>query len=253
MTGLPIPPGYELVEVGEAVAVAVAAHADAIRSALAWGTLHDWARNHPAARALAGRGVAYAAPLPFSDTRVVVRHNRHGGLLAPITGDRFLAPTRAPRELEIALRLQQAGVPTPEVVAYGVYEAGGVFRRSDVVTREIAPAEDLASLLLRATNGERRRALSATARLVARLTAAGARHHDLNLKNVLLRRCDDGAMCAYVLDVDRVVFGRTGHGALLRANLRRLERSARKWREREGLELGEPELRELREMATSLA
>ena len=252
MKSLAVPPGYERIDAGGAVAVARRELAEAVRKALEWGTLHDWARQHPNARALAGRGVAYAAPLPMTDVNVVVRHNRHGGLLAPITGDRFLAPTRAPIELATALRLHQAGVPTPEVIAYAVYDAGTLFRRCDVVTREVAPAEDLASLLQRANDGERRAALSATARLVARLAAAGARHHDLNIKNVLLRRCDDGAMCAYVLDVDRVVFGRAGDGALLEGNLRRLERSARKWREREGLELGEVELRALREMASAL-
>ena len=34
--------------------------------------------------------------------RVVVRHNRHGGLLAPLTRDLFRAPTRAPRELRMS-------------------------------------------------------------------------------------------------------------------------------------------------------
>lgn len=249
MNRLAVPPGYTRIDAGGMVAVAQAPHADAVRKALAWGTLHDWARLHPATRALSGRDVAYAAPLPLSDVRVVVRHNRHGGLLAGLTGDRFLAPTRAPLELATALRLHQAGIPTPEVVAYAVYDAGGLFRRSDVMTLEVTNAVDLATLLQDATDGERRTALAATARLVARLAAAGARHHDLNIKNILLRRCDDGAMCAYVLDVDRVVFGRAGDAALLEGNLKRLERSVRKWREREGLELGEVELRTVREMA----
>ena len=251
MNRLPIPPGYARIDAGGVVAVAQTPHAGAVRKALEWGTLHDWARLHPAARALAGRDVAYAAPLPLSDLRVVVRHNRHGGLLASLTGDRFLTPTRAPLELATALRLQEAGIPTPDVVAYAVYEAGGLFRRSDVMTREVANAADLATLLQGASDGERRMALAATARLLSRLAAAGARHHDLNIKNVLLRRCDDGAMCAYVLDVDRVAFGRAGDAALMEGNLRRLERSARKWRAKEGLELGEVELRAVREMAVN--
>jgi tRNA A-37 threonylcarbamoyl transferase component Bud32 len=251
MNRLPIPPGYTRIDASGVVAVAQASHADAVRKALEWGTLHDWARLHPATRPLAGRAVAYAAPLPLSDVRVVVRHNRHGGLLAGLTGDRFLAPTRAPLELATAIRLHQAGIPTPEVVAYAVYDAGGLFRRSDVMTLEVANAVDLATLLEDATDGERRTALAATAGLVSRLGAAGARHHDLNIKNILLRRCDDGAMCAYVLDVDRVVFGRAGDAGLLEGNLKRLERSARKWREQKGLQLGEVELRAVREMAST--
>ncbi len=251
MNRLSIPPGYARIDAGGTVAVAQAEHAGAVGKALEWGTLHDWARQHPTARALAGRDVAYAAPLPLSEVRVVVRHNRHGGLLASLTGDRFLAPTRAPLELATALRLQAAGIPTPEVVAYAVYDAGGLFRRSDVMTCEVTNATDLATLLQDASDGERRTALAATARLLARLAAAGARHHDLNIKNVLLRRCDDGAMSAYVLDVDRVAFGRAGDATLLEGNLRRLERSARKWRAREGLAFGEVELRAVREMASS--
>ena len=78
---------------------------------------------------------------------MVVRHSRHGGLLAPVTGDRFLAPTRAPQELATSLRLIDAGVSTPEIIAYAVYSAGGPFRRSDIATREVEGGRDLAALL----------------------------------------------------------------------------------------------------------
>src|SRR5919205_114439 len=94
-----------------------------------------------------GRGVAYAVALPDDATRVVVRRSRHGGVLAPITGERFLGPTRAPRELDVALRLARLGVPTPEVVAFATYPAGPLVRRADVLTREVEDAVDLASAL----------------------------------------------------------------------------------------------------------
>src|SRR5206468_7012947 len=118
----------------------------ALRAALEGGTLYAYAAQHASARPLSGRGVAFAVPLPNGE-RVVVRHNRHGGLLAPLTGDRFVAPTRAPYELAVSLRLTKHGVPTPEIVAYAVYRAGPLpfLRRSDVASREVRDSSDLAA------------------------------------------------------------------------------------------------------------
>src|SRR4051794_5825633 len=100
-----LPPGFERLLLGHAIAVARSDIAASIRRALIGpdgtkSTLHEYAARHPAARGFQGRGVAYAVPLPQSGVRVVVRHNRHGGFFAPLTGDRFLPPTRAPYELE---------------------------------------------------------------------------------------------------------------------------------------------------------
>ena len=84
------------------------AHADDARALLAEGSLYEAASRDRAARPLEGRGIAYAIALPVSGTRVVVRHNRHGGLFAPVTRDLFLPPTRAPHELRTAMRLDGA-------------------------------------------------------------------------------------------------------------------------------------------------
>src|SRR5439155_892053 len=80
-------------------------HVEDARALLARGSLYDAASRDRAARPLEGRGIAYAIALPVSGTRAVVRHNRHGGLLAPVTRDLFLPPTRAPYELSTAMRL----------------------------------------------------------------------------------------------------------------------------------------------------
>lgn len=231
-TSGPLPDGYERTESGGALVVAKRGQLDAVRTALRSGTLYDYAAQHEEARPLSGRGIAYAVPLPGGE-RVVVRHNRHGGLLAPITGDRFFAPTRAPYELAAALQLAANGVPTPEIVAYAVYRAGPLLRRSDVATREIRDAEDLAAILVHGDVAARRAGLDASAALIGALSGCGARHHDLNVKNVLLAR--EGArapgLTAYVLDVDRVEFGRPGDSRITERNLDRFMRSARKWRE----------------------
>jgi hypothetical protein len=235
----PVPSGYAAFAVGGIEAVSADRVAPSIRAALASGssTLHDYARRHADAKPLVGRGIAYAAPLP-DGTRVVVRHNRHGGLLGPLTRDLFLPPTRAPLELEASLRLSQAGVPTPELLAYAIYPAPFGFRRADVVTREVADSFDLSDVLTQADESLRARSWAAVADLLRRLSAAGARHHDLNVKNVLLRP-RGGALEALALDVDRVTFGA---GDVMTPNVARLSRSARKWRERQGATLDESEL-----------
>ncbi len=236
------PAGYVRVAAGRRVAVSREAHADDARRLLADGSLYEAAARELAARLLRGRGVAYAVALPVTRVRAVVRHNRHGGLLAPLTRDLFLSPTRAPHELAVALRLGALGVPTPDVLMYGVAPAALLFRRADVVTREIDAGRDLAAFMARETaDDERAAAWAATRSLVRAMNGAGVRHHDLNVKNVLLAP-SDGGLVAYLLDVDRVTFGARGSAEIARANAARLLRSARKWRDERGALFDEREL-----------
>jgi hypothetical protein len=244
-----IPAGYEQLRLRGTMLVGRREQIPALRAALEGGTLYAYAAHHESARPLSGRGVAFAVPLPNGE-RVVVRHNRHGGLLAPLTGDRFVAPTRAPYELAVSLRLTKCGVPTPEIVAYAVYDAGPLLRRSDVASREVRDSVDLAAILTTEDAAKRRAALDATAMLISLLSACGARHHDLNVKNVLLARVSSpnnspSAPRAYVLDVDRVEFGRPGDSRVTERNLARFVRSARKWRELYGARVDDGELARL--------
>jgi 3-deoxy-D-manno-octulosonic acid kinase len=244
VSGAP-PAGWVRLRVGERSAVAVARHEADARAMLAEGTLYDVAARLPAARALQGRGVAYAVALPESGTRAVVRHNRHGGLLAPLTGDLFLPPTRAPRELATSRRLAALGVASPEMLMYGVSPALALFRRADVVTREIESGRDLSELIAGdVPDAERHAAWAATRALLRAMLSAGVRHHDLNVKNVLIAPAQDGVR-AYLLDVDRVTFAAPGADAVRTGNLERLRRSARKWRDERGARVDERELAEL--------
>jgi hypothetical protein len=237
------PAGYMRFLTSGADVVALGACAEAVRRAVGDRSLYDYAATHPGRRALRGRGVAYAVTLPDEETRVVVRHSRHGGLLAPVTGDRFFPPTRAPHELRTALQLADAGVPTPEVIAYATYPAGAVFRRSDVATREVVGGKNLGELLGdREPPDQRASVLEATVVLLGALERAGARHPDLNIGNVLIVGSADGSHRALVLDVDRVVFGRPGDPAIGSANVRRLLRSARKLRAQGRITASEDEL-----------
>jgi 3-deoxy-D-manno-octulosonic acid kinase len=239
------PAGWVRLRVGERLAVTLARHEADARSMLAEGTLYEVAARLPNARPLQGRGIAYAVALPASGTRAVVRHNRHGGVLAPLTGDLFLPPTRAPRELETSRRLAELGVATPDVLMYGVSPALTLFRRADVVTREIESGRDLSDVIAGgASDAERHAAWEATRALLRAMLSAGVRHHDLNVKNVLIAPAQEGVR-AYLLDVDRVTFGAPGADAVRAGNLERLRRSARKWRDERGARVDERELAEL--------
>ena len=234
MTDAALPAGYVRVTAGRCAVVTGEAFATDAKALLAEGTLYEAAARDLGARTFQGRGIAYAIALPMSGTRVVVRRNRHGGLFAPLTRDLFLPPTRAPSELAVALRLITLGVRTPPVLMYGVERVHSFFRRADVVTREIVGGRDLATYMQPdQSSGERERAWSAARALVRALNAAGARHHDLNVKNILVAAGRSG-LEAWVLDVDRVTFGRADDPAVRQGNVARLLRSARKWRDERG-------------------
>lgn len=160
---------------------------------------------------------------------MVVRHSRHGGMLAGVTGDLFVAPTRAPAELVISRRLRAAGVPTPDVLAYATYSVVGPFCRADVVTGFV-DGRDFPQVW-RSSGPEGRPALVAAVGHLLRLMAdAGATHADLNAKNILIAGADGRA---WILDVDRVELG---NGAAAPRNLERLARSLAKWRRVHGLD-----------------
>lgn len=239
-----VPDGYAPVPARDGIeCLALAPLVRTVREALREGTLYAYAERHPRARALSGRATAWAVPLPDAQTFVVVRHGWHGGMMRRLTRDRFLAPTRAPHELRTSLLLRARGVPTPEIVTYATYPAGPLLRRSDVASREVPRARDLAAVLVgQPTRRLKEAALDATATLLAQLTLAGAHHADLNLKNVLLEPAADGAFTAWVLDVDRVRFLEPGDGRVPALNHARLARSAHKWARLHGADVGDDDL-----------
>jgi hypothetical protein len=236
-----LPPGFVRFAIDNSEVVCAKHVSDAVVEALRAGTLYRYAESHANARPLTGRGVAYAVPLPGDVEQVVVRHNRHGGMFASLTGDLFRPPTLAPRELSNSERLRRAGVPTPLMIGYAVYAAPAGFRRADVMTREIHPSYDLSTAIMSDDRSVRERALTATAVLVAAMNEAKARHHDLNVKNVLLRDGVGGTAEAFVLDVDRVAFVEDPIAAR-ESNVARLLRSARKWQSLHGARVTDAEL-----------
>ena len=227
----------------------------AIRDLLALGTLYDWAAAQQSPDLMQGRGVSYGVMFPSGvespgPTAVVVRRNRHGGMLRFLTGDRFIQPTRALLELETSVRLAAAGVSTPEVIACAVYPIAGVFARSDVMTRRLPEGADFPAAWRNVDHSGRQLLLAEVAALLRALARAGARHADLNLKNIYISG-NGTTLRGYVLDVDRVTFPGTGDAG--ERNFRRLARSARKWRDRWGLDIGEDALARLADLAREKA
>jgi 3-deoxy-D-manno-octulosonic acid kinase len=233
MSGVTVPPGYEAFEIRGARVVATSGIASGVREAMAGGTLFHWASRCDGARAFAGRGTAWATTLP-GGIEVVVRHSRHGGTLAPITADLFLAPTRAPRELVTALKLEHSGVRTSAVLAYAVYPAFGPFRRADVVTRLLQGADLPAAWRAARTDDARGDIMRGLERLLVSMRDAGVVHPDLNLKNIFIA-AEGGSAVAFLLDVDRVEFHEPASSEAVARNLARLQRSAAKWNRDLGL------------------
>ncbi|HET7583602.1 MAG TPA: lipopolysaccharide kinase InaA family protein [Gemmatimonadaceae bacterium] len=250
-----VPSGYTWLRVGNADLVTRLPLVPVFQEALRDGTLHDFAARYSDRPSLSGRGPVYVVQLPGTEIHAVVRRSRHGGMLAPLRGDVFFGDTRAPRELAVSIRLRRLGIPTPEIIAYATYGAAPLARRADVVSIEIPDARDLASILTGSpvpTLTQKRTLLDATALLLDSLTAAGARHPDLNLKNILIAPDDDGLPQAVVLDVDRVWFDTPGNARVTEANLRRLMRSARKWQRLHSADITEEDLARLAERVRGL-
>lgn len=224
---------YDRFTVGNARVLAVKSCAAGIRKALEKHSLYEYAQAQPDAIALVGRAPVFAVTLPDGCGRAVVRHSMRGGWMAKISRDLYFLPTRGLTELVTSLRLRAMGVSTPEVLAYVSYPIAVAFRRFDMATREISNGFDLSVVLAKVTDQPHRlMVFDAVARLLRSLTHAGAHHQDLNLKNILMTAGEGEGLDAYVLDVDRVQFHSPGSPLVATANLDRLLRSLRKWRDR---------------------
>jgi len=218
------------------------------------GTLYAWARTAQQPHALRGRAPVFVATLPGpADATIVVRHAWHGGLLAPFTRDVYRRPSRAPMELQISRSLREAGIPTPEVVAYALYEVAPGLVRVDVASRYIPDSYDFAAVLAdHAPSIPRADAFRAIQVLLLQLARNGFVHPDLNVKNILLYH-DSGDVTAAVLDVDvmrRVPVG--NRGTVRVRNFERLERSMRKAPAQFGVQLSNAELESFHVMMTMM-
>lgn len=170
--------------------------------------------------------------ISFSDGDTgLIRAYHHGGFFAGLTRQWFFSwPPRPFRELVVTEELRRRGLRTLEVYAACVSRPVGPFYRGWLMTRELRGAEDFWSALKSGTI-ERMgmtAALRATADSIRAMHRQGVFHADLNLKNILLR-VENERPVSYIIDYDRArLFLGPLSEALARANLARLNRSARK-------------------------
>ena len=237
--------GYEVCKLRGVSIVVREGLADAFATVLEQHqTLYAWASAQAQPIALKGRAPVYVAPLPSEPSvDVVVRHAWHGGMFASITGDRFFRPSRAPAELLQSSQLRHFHIPTPELLAYALYNTGLPWVHVDVATRYVPNSYDL-SVVLRglAPAIERNGALDAVQALLVQLAAFGFMHRDLNVKNILLYH-ERKQLVAAVLDVDVVQWrNKLSPATTMRANTSRLARSMRKARRQFGVSMSDAEL-----------
>lgn len=185
----------------------------------------------PAADAVAGgRGTTRRIALRDGGAAFVRRYV-HGGLLGELLGDRYWQrPPRPLGELIATEAARRAGVAAPEVLAAIVQPAspGGLLYRGVLVTRALDGRRALADALRAAADdGARRAWIACAVRAVRRLHAAGVRHPDLNVANVLVGTAPETD--AALIDFDRARVGDGPVGALgVALARRRLSRSIAK-------------------------
>lgn len=197
------------------------------RLPLSGASLEAAFRAVPGAVEYRGRGAVWAAPVGDGE-RAVLRHYRHGGILASLTRDVFVGRTPRPvSELVVSEALRRRGVKTPEVLALFWKSAGPLMYRADLVTRDVGGQDLAAWLKARRPATVRRRVLKRVGETVAGLHVAGLHHPDLNLKNLLIREASN-EFEVWVLDLDRATVGAPLSEDDAVAQLKRLERSFRK-------------------------
>jgi 3-deoxy-D-manno-octulosonic acid kinase len=193
---------------------------------LAPGGLERWIAAAPSGGS--GRAATALVGLP-GGPRVVVRRLRHGGLLAPLLGDRYASPARVLREIDATARLRDAGAPVPEPVLALARRRGIAFSLALATVYEEGAVDALSFL---ASGPEEERVLRAAAAVggaLRRFHDAGGRHPDLHVKNLLLRETRAGAE-AIVIDLDRGRAGAPPAPAARAAEIGRLGRSLLKRR-----------------------
>src|SRR5256885_5918874 len=137
--------------------------------------------------------------LPISGKEYVLRHYRRGGLIARVSGDRYVwqgeQSTRPFEEWQLTYRLHRAGLPVPAPLA-ARYRHHGFTYTGDIITERVAVVGSLSECL-------RTGALSvltwiAIGRCIRRFHDLGVCHADLNAHNVLLSE-----EAVYLIDFDR--------------------------------------------------
>ena len=131
-----------------------------------------------------GRGGVFLLEWP-DGRRCYYRSFRHGGLFAPILADRYCSDAPLKREIEDSQRLLKTGVKVP-IPILGRVERKGLFVKLALVTEQV-PGQSLIAVL-QEDGPASIEVLREVGRAIARMHAAGFRHHDLHPGNILISK-----------------------------------------------------------------
>jgi hypothetical protein len=164
-------------------------------------------------------------------TTALVRGYRHGGVFRRWTGDLFFTwPPRPFQELAVTEEIRRRGVGTAEVLGAWIETAWGAFYRGCLMTRQLADSRDLWAALGEGegVGAAKEDLMRAAARSIRHMHRQGVYHRDLNLKNLLVR-AQETRVETFIIDFDKArLLPREVPRVLVRRNLDRLFRSARK-------------------------
>ena len=171
-----------------------------------------------------GRNVTWFVGL--AEQPMVLRHYYRGGLIAKLINDCYwfsgIKNTRAYREFELLIELEQLGLPACRAVAAQVTKAGLVYR-ADLLMKMVEGGQDLVALLTKAPLSKQQ--WSGIGATIADFHRARVYHADLNAHNILI---DQGSQ-TWLIDFDRGEI-KPQQGPWCQQNLDRLLRSFEKER-----------------------
>jgi 3-deoxy-D-manno-octulosonic acid kinase len=185
-----------------------------------WFDAKYWEERGELDGAARGRGTTHF--VQSAGRRFVLRHYRRGGLVAHLSGDRYLwqgeQSTRPFEEWQLTYRLHRAGLPVPAPLAARYRHQGSTYT-GDLITERLPTVGSLTECL-------RTGALSivtwiSIGRCIRRFHDLGVCHADLNAHNVLLSE-----ESVYLIDFDRCQLRKPG--IWRDGNLVRLRRSLEK-------------------------
>jgi hypothetical protein len=146
------------------------------------------------------RGRGGVGTMTIAGREIVVRPLRRGGALARLLVDRYASSQRVLREIETLVGLRNEGVPAVVPVA-AVARRHGVYWRMRLCTERVADAVPLPTFLAEQP-ALRRFVAEAVGTLLRLAFAAGLRHPDLHLDNIICARRGD-LVRALLVDLDR--------------------------------------------------
>lgn len=168
----------------------------------------------------------------YQNHRMVLRHYWRGGFVAHLTPDRFiwqgLRRSRPWRELHILMQLRELGMTVPNPVGAKIErDRHRLLYRADIVTEEIPNALPLPDFFRAARSRNEHKNVCIKAGIaIAQLHALGAKHADLNVRNILVSPPGEIS----VIDWDKGSISTTGktNSTSARRTLERLRRSIKK-------------------------